>query len=349
MAHKKIAVLVAGSWGTALSRVLADNGHSVTLWTRKEAQANEINQERRNEKFLPGAKLPEGITATTVMADAVKEAEAVLFVAPSSAMREVARQAASYLHKDALVIHATKGFESDSLKRMSTVLAEELGRSEEQIVVLSGPSHAEEVINRHPTTIVVASKEIACAEAAQDLFMNESYFRVYTNPDLIGVETAGAIKNIIALGAGLSDGLGFGDNAKAALITRGLAEIARLGAAMGANPLTFAGLAGVGDLIVTCTSQHSRNWRAGSMLAQGLPLAEVLERMGMVVEGVRTTKAAHALAGNHDVEMPITDQLYAVLFEGKSPEKAVGALMGRVRTHEIEEIASTAQEKWFKG
>lgn len=347
MAHKKVAVIVAGSWGTALSRVLADNGNKVTLWTRNAGQADEINKERRNEKFLPGAILPDGITATTDIAEAVTDAAAVLFVAPSSAMRDVARQAAPYLHKEALVIHATKGFESETLKRMSTVLAEELDRLEKYIVVLSGPSHAEEVINRHPTTIVVASKEIACAEAAQDLFMNDAYFRVYTNPDVIGVETAGAIKNIIALGAGLSDGLGFGDNAKAALITRGLAEIARLGAAMGANPLTFAGLAGVGDLIVTCTSKHSRNWRAGSMLAQGLPLAEVLDRMGMVVEGVRTTKAAHALASQHGVEMPITDQLYAVLFEGLSPANAVGALMGRVRTHEIEEIASASQDKWL--
>ncbi|MCD9021221.1 NAD(P)H-dependent glycerol-3-phosphate dehydrogenase [Cohnella silvisoli] len=347
MAHKKVAVLVAGSWGTALARVLADNGNSVKLWTRNPVQAEQINRERRNEKFLPGAILPEGITATTDIADAVSDAEAVLFVAPSSAMRDVARQAAPYLHKNTLVIHATKGFEIETLKRMSTVLAEELGRPEDGIVVLSGPSHAEEVINRHPTTIVVASKDMACAEAAQDLFMNDAYFRVYTNPDVIGVETAGAIKNIIALGAGLSDGLGFGDNAKAALITRGLAEIARLGAAMGANPLTFAGLAGVGDLIVTCTSKHSRNWRAGSMLAQGLPLEEVLERMGMVVEGVRTTKAAHVLASKHGVEMPITDQLYEVLFEGLSPEQAVGALMGRVRTHEIEEIASASRDKWL--
>jgi glycerol-3-phosphate dehydrogenase (NAD(P)+) len=347
MVHKKVAVLVAGSWGTALARVLADNGNIVKLWTRNSAQANLINRERRNEKFLPGAILPEGITATSDMSEAVTDAEAVLFVAPSSAMREVARQAASYLHKEAMVIHATKGFETDTLKRMSTVLAEELRREEDRIVVLSGPSHAEEVIDRHPTTIVVASKETACAEAAQDLFMNDAYFRVYTNPDVVGVETAGAIKNIIALGAGLSDGLGFGDNAKAALITRGLAEIARLGAAMGANPLTFAGLAGVGDLIVTCTSKHSRNWRAGSMLAQGLPLEEVLERMGMVVEGVRTTKAAHMLASMHGVEMPITDQLYAVLFEGFSPEQAVGALMGRVRTHEIEEIAAASRNKWL--
>jgi len=342
---KKIAVIVAGSWGTALSRVLADNGHRVVLWTRKQAQADEINRERRNDKFLPGVKLPEGISATSDMAEAMEGAEAVLFVAPSSAMREVARQAANVIHKDALVIHATKGYESDSLKRMSVVLSEELGRPESSIVVLSGPSHAEEVVLQHPTTIVVAAKDVSCAEAAQDLFMNHSYFRVYTNPDMIGVETAGAIKNIIALGAGLSDGLGFGDNAKAALITRGLAEIARLGEAIGANPLTFAGLAGVGDLIGTCTSQHSRNWRAGSMLAQGIPLPEVLERMGMVVEGVRTTKAAYVLARQHGVEMPITDQLYAVLFEGLSPAKAVGALMGRVRTHEIEEVATDLTSK----
>ncbi|KIL34849.1 glycerol-3-phosphate dehydrogenase [Cohnella kolymensis] len=349
MGYKQVAVLVAGSWGTALARVLADNGHTVKLWTRSANQAEEINGQRRNTKFLPEAELPEGIIATTDMKDAVSSAEAVLFVAPSSAMRDVARQAALYLHKDALIIHATKGFEPDSLKRMSTVLAEELGRSEHQIVVLSGPSHAEEVVIRQPTTVVVASQETACAEAAQDLFMNEEYFRVYTNPDFIGVETAGAIKNIIALGAGLTDGLGFGDNAKAALITRGLAEIARLGAAMGANPLTFAGLAGVGDLIATCTSKHSRNWRAGSMLAQGLPLEVVLQRMGMVVEGVRTTKSAHMLASRYGVEMPITNQLYAVLFDGRSPELAVGALMGRVKKNEIEEVADASRDKWLRG
>ncbi|MFC4599094.1 NAD(P)H-dependent glycerol-3-phosphate dehydrogenase [Cohnella hongkongensis] len=343
MARKKVAVLVAGSWGTALSRVLADNGHRVLLWTRNPAQAEEINTLRSNGKFLPGAEIPEGITATTSIAEAVENADAVLFVSPSAAMRDVARQAAGSIPEGALVMHATKGFESGSLKRMSTVLSEELGRAEEKLVVLSGPSHAEEVIQRHPTTIVVAAQELACAEAAQDLFMNSSYFRVYTNPDFVGVETAGAIKNIIALGAGLSDGLGYGDNAKAALITRGLAEIARLGEAMGANVLTFAGLAGVGDLIVTCTSRHSRNWRAGSLLAQGNPLNEVLEQMGMVVEGVRTTKSAYELARRYGVEMPITNQLYAVLFEGRSPEQAVEALMGRVRTHEIEEVAWEAR------
>lgn len=339
MASKSVTVLVAGSWGTALACVLADNGHRVTLWTRNEAQAREINEQKRNSKYLPDSRLPEGISATTNMPSALAGAEAVVFVPPSSAMREIAKAAAPHLAPGALVVHATKGFESDSLKRMSEVLAEELGRPAEEIVVLSGPSHAEEVIIRHPTTVVVASPSIPCAEEAQDLFMNDAYFRVYTNPDIVGAEIAGAIKNIIALGAGVSDGLGFGDNAKAALITRGLAEIARLGSAMGANPMTFAGLAGVGDLIGTCTSRHSRNWRAGSLLGEGIGLEEALKRIGMVVEGVRTTQAAQKLAARYQVEMPITNELYQVLFDGKSATDAIGALMGRVRTHEIERPA----------
>lgn len=331
------AVLVAGSWGTALASVLAGNGYRVKLWTRNEEQAHDINVKHENSRFLPGVQLSEQIEATTDMKTAFEGAELALFVAPSGAMREVAKQAAKHISPETLVIHATKGFESDTLKRMTVVLSEELGRPAEQLVVLSGPSHAEEVIRKQPTTVVVASADIKAAEQAQDALMS-SYFRVYTNSDVSGVEVAGAIKNIIALGAGLSDGLGFGDNAKAALLTRGLAEIGRLGSAMGANPLTFAGLAGVGDLVVTCTSKHSRNWRAGFMLADGTPLEEVLGKMGMVVEGVRTTRAAFALAKRYDVEMPITAQLYEVLFAGKSPKTAVEHLMGRLRTHEIEEI-----------
>jgi glycerol-3-phosphate dehydrogenase (NAD(P)+) len=336
--NRKAAVLVAGSWGTALASVLASNGYQVSLWTRNEDQAHEINTKKQNGKYLPGCELPSGLTATTDMAAALESAELALFVAPSGAMRQVARQAAPLLEDRTFVVHATKGFESDSLKRMSTVLAEELGRPQSSIVVLSGPSHAEEVIRKQPTTVVVASEESDKAEKAQDAFMNNA-FRVYTNPDVVGVEVAGAIKNIIALGAGLSDGLKFGDNAKAALLTRGLAEIGRLGEAMGASPLTFAGLAGVGDLVVTCTSQHSRNWRAGSMLADGTPLETVLERMGMVVEGVRTTRAAYELSKQFKVEMPITAQLYAVLFEGRTPKEAVGELMGRLKTHEIEPLS----------
>ncbi|MFF2090128.1 NAD(P)H-dependent glycerol-3-phosphate dehydrogenase [Paenibacillus sp. NPDC058174] len=336
-AGRRAAVFVAGSWGTALASVLAQNGFDVLLWTRNAEQAEQINTVHENSKYLPGVELPQSLRATTEMKEALQDAELALFVAPSAAMREVAKQAAPFMKESTLCIHATKGFETGTLKRMTTVLAEELGRSPDQIAVLSGPSHAEEVIRKQPTTVVVASADQEAAEQAQDAFMN-GYFRVYTNPDVAGVEVAGAIKNIIALGAGLSDGLGFGDNAKAALITRGLAEISRLGTAMGANPLTFAGLAGVGDLVVTCTSKHSRNWRAGSMLADGSPLDEVLERMGMVVEGVKTTRAAYELASRYEVEMPITAQLYQVLFAGSSPRTAVENLMGRLKTHEIEQI-----------
>ncbi|MFC0214872.1 NAD(P)H-dependent glycerol-3-phosphate dehydrogenase [Paenibacillus chartarius] len=336
---KPIAVLVAGSWGTALASVLAVNGHSVKLWTRSEEQAQDINYNRRNSRFLPDVELPEGLTATTSMEDAVRDAEAVVIVAPSAAMRDVAGQLQPLLRRETLLVHATKGFEAGTLKRMTEVLAAELPQTDpERLVVLSGPSHAEEVVLRRPTTIVVASQHLEAAEAAQDLFMN-SYFRVYTNPDVVGVEIGGALKNIIALGAGLCDGLNFGDNAKAALLTRGLAEITRLGVAMGANPLTFLGLAGIGDLVVTCTSRHSRNWRAGSLLAQGLSLDEVLKQMGMVVEGVKTTAAAWRLAGKYGVSMPIAEQLHAVLFEGKAAHAASLDLMGRVRTHEIEEQA----------
>src|SRR6185437_9827568 len=212
------------------------------------------------------------------------------------------------------------------------------------IVVLSGPSHAEEVSLRHPTTVTVSSKNMAAAEKAQDLFMNQN-FRVYTNPDMIGVEIGGALKNIIALAAGISDGLGYGDNAKAALITRGLAEISRLGTKMGANPLTFSGLTGIGDLIVTCTSVHSRNWKAGNLLGKGHKLDDVLENMGMVVEGVRTTKAAHQLAKKYNSSMPITEMLYEVLFGGVDAEEAVKKLMARLKTNEMEDLVDILSEQ----
>jgi glycerol-3-phosphate dehydrogenase (NAD(P)+) len=296
---------------------------------------------------LKDAVLSGRIYATLSLEEAVQGAEAVVLAAPSSGMREVAGNIRPFLSPETLVIHAAKGFETESLKRMTSVIAEELPQQNpDRIVVLSGPSHAEEVIVKCPTTIVVAAKQLEAAEAAQDFFMSP-YFRVYTNPDVVGVEVSGALKNIIALGAGMSDGLQFGDNAKAALMTRGLAEIARLGVALEANPLTFAGLSGFGDLVVTCTSRHSRNWRAGYMLGQGKPLAVVLEEMGMVVEGVKTTRAAYELSKQHQVRMPITQVLYQVLFEGKEPKRGVEDLMGRVRTHEIEEIAQEAAGKWL--
>lgn len=340
MSEKKAAVIVAGSWGTALATVLAENKHRVVMWTRNEAQASEINDQHKNSKYINVDQLSERIVATTSIEEAVHNAAAIVIAAPSSAMRHIAAMIRPYLSADAVIIHATKGFEQSTLKRMSTVIKEEFPHYDpERIVVLSGPSHAEEVVERRPTTVVVASENLEAAEVAQDLFIN-NYFRVYTNPDVIGVEVSGALKNIIAIGAGLSDGLGFGDNAKAALLTRGLAEISRLGVAMGANPLTFAGLAGFGDLIVTCTSKHSRNWRAGHLIAQGgLTVDEVLASMGMVVEGIKTTQAAYELSLQHAIPMPITEQLHHVLFSDKPPSEAVNDLMGRVKTNEMEEIA----------
>ncbi|KGE17836.1 NAD(P)H-dependent glycerol-3-phosphate dehydrogenase [Paenibacillus wynnii] len=341
----KVTVLVAGSWGTALASVLAANHSEVYLWTRNSDQAAEINKSHTNDQYLPGIILPSNIVATTDMESAVAGSKAVVIVAPSSGMRQVAHSLKQYWKEDMLCVHATKGFETETMKRMSTVISEELGIAEGNVVVLSGPSHAEEVVRHCPTTVVVASPDDKAAAAAQELFINND-FRVYTNRDLIGVELAGALKNIIALGAGLSDGLGFGDNAKAALLTRGLAEISRVGVEMGANPLTFSGLAGIGDLVVTATSQHSRNWRAGSMLGKGIPLSEVLESMGMVVEGIRTTQAAYAISAKLGVQMPITDQIYHVLFKDRSPRSAVESLMGRDRKTEMEAISQETWEQW---
>lgn len=340
MSEKKVCVIVAGSWGTALATVLAENNHRVVVWTRHVAQANEINNEHHNSKYIKDVKLSERIVATTSIQEAVEQAEAIVIAAPSAAMRQIAAMIQPHLADGAVIIHATKGFEQSTLKRMSTVIKEEIPQYDpERIVVLSGPSHAEEVVQRRPTTVVVAAENLQAAEMVQDLFIN-NYFRVYTNPDVIGVEVSGALKNIIAIGAGMSDGLGFGDNAKAALLTRGLAEISRLGVAMGASPLTFAGLAGFGDLIVTCTSKHSRNWRAGYLIAQSdMSVDEVLSEMGMVVEGIKTTEAAYALSEQYDIPMPITEQLRSVLFEDKAPSAAVNDLMGRVKTQEMEEIA----------
>lgn len=338
---KQVAVIGGGTWGTALAQVCADNQHEVTLWMRDEQVAAHINAHHVNQKYLPDVKLSPLITASSDLEATIKGKKAVILVLPSHAIRSVVRQLALFLEPDVLLMHAIKGFELDSLKRISEVICEEVPASiGARLAVLTGPSHAEEVVRRAPTTVVVASRCETSTLAAQDLVMT-SYFRVYTNNDLLGAELAGALKNIIALGAGLSDGLGFGDNAKAALLTRGLAEITRLGVKMGANPMTFLGLAGVGDLIVTCTSKHSRNWRAGYMLGQGIPLDEVLKKMGMVVEGVRTTKAAKQLAEREGVEMPITNIIYDILFEQKSPRQGVEELMGRMRTFEMNQIDPT--------
>jgi glycerol-3-phosphate dehydrogenase (NAD(P)+) len=334
----KIAVLGAGSWGTAMAGMLGEKHPEVTLWARNPQLALKIQETHQNKEYLPEVILPMGVTVTCELQAAVEGAEFVVMATPSHAIRETATHICRSISVKAVVISAAKGLELGSSKRMSEVLSEELPVPVENIAVLSGPSHAEEVGLRHPTTIVVAALSRVIAETVQDLFMMP-YFRVYTNPDVIGVEMGGALKNIIALGAGIADGLEFGDNTKAALMTRGLAEIARLGIAMKARPLTFAGLSGIGDLMVTCNSRHSRNRRAGILLAQGKSVEEIQAETNMVVEGIRSTLAAYELAQQFQVQMPITEQTYLVLYKNKPPKEAVLDLMTRNKTHEMEEVA----------
>ncbi|WP_409301397.1 NAD(P)H-dependent glycerol-3-phosphate dehydrogenase [Peribacillus sp. SCS-155] len=343
--RQTITVLGAGSWGTALAMVLADNGHNVRLWGHKQEQIDEINRTHRNQKYLPDIELPEGIKGFFDLGMALEGVYTVILAVPTKAIRQVIGTIRDVAKNPLTIVHVSKGIEPDSLMRISELIEEEMPKQLlQEVVVLSGPSHAEEVSLRHPTTVTVTARDMDAAEKIQDLFMNQN-FRVYTNPDVIGVEIGGALKNIIALAAGITDGLGYGDNAKAALITRGLAEIARLGTAMGANPLTFSGLTGIGDLIVTCTSVHSRNWRAGNMLGKGQKLEEVLDKMGMVVEGVRTTKAAYQLAKKYEVTMPITEALYGVLFEGQNVKDSVDLLMSRGKTHEMEDLINILDER----
>ncbi len=332
MSHPaNIIVLGAGSWGTALSIVLADNDHRVTLWEHDEAAAKVLEASRTNERFLPGVCIPEGVTVTSQL-DA-GDADVVVFVVPSHATREVATRASATLRGNAIVVGASKGLEEGTLLRQSEVLREALGISSERIAVLLGPSHAEEVAASMPTSVVAAAESSPLAERVQSIFLRPT-FRVYANTDVVGVEIAVALKNCIAIAAGVVDGVGYGDNTKAALITRGLAEIRRLGMAMGASPDTFAGLAGVGDLVVTCLSRHSRNRYVGEQLGAGKSLDAVLAEMVMVAEGVRTTRAAVALGRREGVELPIIEGVYGLLFKGLDPKKCVEELMTRPPRHE---------------
>lgn len=342
--RESIAVIGAGSWGTALALVLADNDHDVRLWGHNSEQIKEINESHTNHKYLPDIHLPRGITGFSSLEEALFGVDTIILAVPSKAIREVINKISALRKEPLTVVHVSKGIEPDTLLRISEMIEEEMPSNLlDSVVVLSGPSHAEEVSLRHPTTVTVSSKNMEAAEKIQDLFINQN-FRVYTNPDIVGVEIGGALKNIIALAAGITDGLGYGDNAKAALITRGLAEIARLGMKMGASPLTFSGLAGIGDLIVTCTSVHSRNWRAGNLLGKGHNLQEVLDNMGMVVEGVRTTKAAKQLAKKYEVNMPITDVLYDVLFNNVNAKDAVEILMARGKKYEMEDLMNVLDQ-----
>lgn len=335
---KKIAVLGAGSWGSTLASVLIENGHDVTLYTNVVEQAAELNEKHTNEQYMPGFKYSEKLRATTDLEEALTDTDAILFVVPTKVTRLVAKQVKEVLAKlkqRPMVIHASKGLEIGTHKRISEIIHEELtDRYCSSIVVLSGPSHAEEVARHDITLITAASEAEKAAKQVQDMFTN-NYLRIYTNNDVVGVETGAAFKNVIAIGAGILHGLGYGDDAKAALMTRGLAEVARLGMAYGASPLTFMGLSGVGDLIVTCTSVHSRNWRCGDQLGQGKPLDEVIEDMGMVIEGINTAKAAYDLSREEHIEMPITEAIYNVLYNKADIKEEIGSLMTRDSKSEV--------------
>lgn len=327
MEKQKVAVLGPGSWGTALSQVLNDNGHEVRIWGNLEDQIDEINEKHTNTRYFKDIILDDNIKAYKNLAETLDGVDAVLFVVPTKVTRLVAKQVAAVLDHKVVVMHASKGLEPDTHERLSTILEEEIPTElRSEIVVVSGPSHAEETIVRDITLISAASKDLEVAKYVQNLFSNH-YFRLYTNNDVIGVETAGALKNIIAVGAGALHGLGYGDNAKAAIIARGLTEITRLGVKMGANPLTYSGLSGVGDLIVTGTSVHSRNWRAGDALGRGEKLEDIERNMGMVIEGISTTKAAYELAQELGVYMPITKAIYSVIYQGTSIDEAIKGIM----------------------
>lgn len=328
---KKIGVIGAGSWGTALAITLSNKGHAVKIWDIDTQHVEALKSDRENTKYLPGAKFCDNLQIAESLQDAIEDKEMILFSAPAQHFRSALDNAAPFMPKDVIVVNVAKGIEQKTLKRMSEIAFEKMPSI--QYVTLSGPSHAEEVGIGQPTTVVVASNEPELAETVQEIFMTDQ-FRVYTSSDIIGVELGGALKNIIALGAGISDGMGYGDNAKAAMMTRGMVEIARLGVKLGADIHTFSGLTGIGDLIVTCTSMHSRNRRCGIMIGEGLKPSEAVKKVGMVVEGMFTTEAAYELAKREGIEMPITEGIYAVINDKIDARDAVNMLMTREKKSE---------------
>ena len=330
--HKKIGVIGAGSFGTALATVLAGKGHDVTVWARKREQVENIIQTRENSHYLPGVKLPDKIKFTDNLKEAAADKDYLLFAVPAQSFRGVLKEAAEYFDHSVPVINVAKGIEKGTLLRLSQVSEEIM--PDIKYVALSGPSHAEEVARQLPTTVAVAGTDHDLAMEIQEIFFTDR-FRVYTNEDLAGVELGGALKNIIALGAGISDGLGFGDNAKAAMMIRGITDITRLGLTMGADMKTFSGLTGIGDLIVTCTSMHSRNRRCGILIGKGVNPDEATHRIGMVVEGISTAEAAYALAQRYNIDMPITESIYKVIHGEMDARSAVSYLMGREMKNEM--------------
>lgn len=331
----KIGIIGAGSWGTAIASVLSDNGHSVTMWSAIESEVDMINCLHEHQVKLPGVILDDTVIAVKDIQMACQDMDLLVFVVPSIFVRPTAKQASPYVKEGQVIVNLAKGIESETLCTLTDVISEEIPQAD--VAVLSGPSHAEEVGKRIPTTLVAGASTSKTAHMIQNIFMND-VLRVYTSPDIVGIELGGSLKNIIALAAGVVDGLGYGDNTKAALMTRGIAEITRLGVACGGSPETFSGLSGIGDLIVTCTSKYSRNRNAGYLIGRGYSMEDAMDAVEMVVEGVHSAKAALALAKKHDVSMPIVAEVNAVLFEGKSAKDAVTDLFGRDKKDEYQDL-----------
>ena len=330
----RIGILGAGSWGTALAILLHDNGHDVTVWSIHEEEVETLNTTRRHERKLPGVEIPEGIVFTTDMKETMSDKDVCVLAVPSPFIRSTCQKMKQYVRAGQIIVNVAKGIEENTLYTLTDIIEEELPYAD--ACVLSGPSHAEEVSRRLPTTCVVSSRTRKTAEYLRSVFVSP-VFRVYISPDMLGIELGGALKNVIALAAGTADGLGYGDNTKAALITRGIAEIARLGIKMGGKPETFYGLTGIGDLIVTCASMHSRNRKAGYLMGQGYTMEEAMKEVQMVVEGVYSAKAALELSRKYQVEMPIVEQVNKVLFENKNAEEAVKELMLRDKNIESDD------------
>lgn len=330
-----IGVIGAGSWGLALSILLNNNGNDVTVYSVIEDEIKMLNEEREHKRCLPGVKLSEKLKFTTDLESTIKNADLLVLAVPSVYTRSTSKSMSPYVKDSQIIVNVAKGIEESTLMTLTQIIEEEIPNAD--VTALSGPSHAEEVSRGIPTTCVVAAHTKKTAEYIQNIFMSEN-FRVYTTPDILGVELGGSLKNVIALAAGIADGLGYGDNTKAALITRGITEIARLGTTMGGKLQTFSGLSGIGDLIVTCASMHSRNRRAGILLGKGYSMEETMKEVNMVVEGVYSAKAAKELAKKYNVDMPIIEQVNKVLFEGKSAASAVKELMLRDKTIEHSDL-----------
>ncbi len=340
---ERVTIIGGGSWGTALARLVASNNHQVLIYLRDQIVRDYINQEHINYKYFPEYDLPTNVRATTDLEEGIDFASIIILAIPTQQTREIMQKISIYLKRDQVICSTAKGFEEESFLRNSEVISENCRLA---TAVLSGPTHAEEVMEGLPTAVVVASKDLKLAQRIQDLMMT-SYFRVYTNPDLVGVEVGGAVKNVIAVASGITDGLGYGDNTRATLITRGLHEMSRLGAYLGGQLLTFAGLTGMGDLVVTCNSMHSRNRRFGIKIGRGIPLKQALESVNQVVEGVKTTSAIYQWFQQRDYgfQLPITTEIYQVLFREKNPYQAVEDLMLRGPKHEFEEVVQEISKK----